>query len=86
VSLSDTHTLHLSQASVGVPLPGVSVRIVDEDGNAVNVDGKSGELRVKGPSVFREYVGDGVRGFEQLAHKVREQIFESTRGDSQVVR
>jgi len=39
---------------VGVPLPGVDVRIVDEQGNRVPV-GTSGEIQVRGPSVFLEY-------------------------------
>jgi malonyl-CoA/methylmalonyl-CoA synthetase len=39
---------------VGVPLPGVDVRIVDDDGAAVS-DGTAGELEVRGPSVFLEY-------------------------------
>ncbi|MGE5358977.1 MAG: acyl-CoA synthetase [Bacteroidales bacterium] len=40
--------------SVGVPLPGVDVRIVDEKGREV-APGEPGELEVKGPGVFREY-------------------------------
>ena len=39
---------------VGVPLPGVDVRLVDEQGAEV-ADGEPGELEVRGPSVFREY-------------------------------
>ena len=39
---------------VGVPLPGVDVRLVDEHGEAVP-DGTPGELEVRGPSVFLEY-------------------------------
>ena len=39
---------------VGVPLPGVDVRIVDDEGNSVP-DGTSGEIQVRGPSVFLEY-------------------------------
>jgi malonyl-CoA/methylmalonyl-CoA synthetase len=40
--------------SVGRPLPGVEVRIVDEDDRAV-ASGVSGEIQVRGPTVFREY-------------------------------
>ena len=40
--------------SVGVPLPGVEVRLVDEDGEAVD-EGAPGELEVKGANVFSEY-------------------------------
>ena len=39
---------------VGAPLPGVEVRLVDEDGIEVP-DGTPGELDVRGPSVFLEY-------------------------------
>src|SRR5688572_10001927 len=39
---------------VGVPLPGVEVRLVDETGAAVP-DGTAGEVEVRGPSVFLEY-------------------------------
>jgi malonyl-CoA/methylmalonyl-CoA synthetase len=40
--------------SVGQPLPGVDVRLVDEGGAAVP-DGTPGEIEVRGESVFREY-------------------------------
>lgn len=40
--------------SVGTPLPGVEVRLVDETGLPVP-DGAPGELLVRGPGVFREY-------------------------------
>jgi malonyl-CoA/methylmalonyl-CoA synthetase len=39
---------------VGVPLPGVEVRLVDDTG-ALVADGTPGELEVRGPAVFREY-------------------------------
>jgi malonyl-CoA/methylmalonyl-CoA synthetase len=40
--------------SVGVPLPGVDLRLAGEDGAAVP-DGTPGELEVRGPTVFTEY-------------------------------
>ena len=40
--------------TVGVPLPGVDVRLVDESGAAVE-GGAAGEIEVRGPAVFREY-------------------------------
>jgi malonyl-CoA/methylmalonyl-CoA synthetase len=40
--------------AVGVPLPGVEVRLVSEDGQPVG-NGSPGELEVRGPSVFKEY-------------------------------
>ncbi|MBN8823281.1 MULTISPECIES: acyl-CoA synthetase [unclassified Spirosoma] len=39
---------------IGQPLPGVGVRLVDEENNPV-ADGQPGEIQVKGPTVFREY-------------------------------
>ena len=40
--------------SVGTPLPGVEVRLVDEAGGLVP-EGVAGEIEVRGPTVFREY-------------------------------
>lgn len=41
---------------IGHPLPGVSIKIFDEDGNEV-MDGEPGEIHVKGDNVFIEYWG-----------------------------
>lgn len=43
--------------SVGPPLPGMQLRIVDGAGNDVQ-GGDSGELWIKGPTLFRGYDGD----------------------------
>jgi malonyl-CoA/methylmalonyl-CoA synthetase len=40
--------------TVGSPLPGVEVKLVDESGDALEGDGE-GEVWVRGPAVFREY-------------------------------
>ncbi len=40
---------------VGQPLPGVEVRLVDEDGSVVDGEGQPGEIHVRGPAVFLEY-------------------------------
>ncbi len=42
--------------SVGLPLPGVEARIVDDEGRPV-APGRQGEIEVRGPQVFREYWG-----------------------------
>ncbi|MFI1924180.1 MULTISPECIES: acyl-CoA synthetase [unclassified Streptomyces] len=44
--------------TVGVPLPGVELRLVDEDGSTVEAyDGESvGEIQVRGPNLFTEYL------------------------------
>jgi malonyl-CoA/methylmalonyl-CoA synthetase len=39
---------------VGSPLPGVEVRLVDDDGNEIG-DGIPGEIQVRGDTVFSEY-------------------------------
>jgi len=41
---------------VGTPLPGVELRLVDEQGKPV-APGTPGEIEVRGPSVFSEYWG-----------------------------
>jgi malonyl-CoA/methylmalonyl-CoA synthetase len=42
--------------SVGIPLPGVQVRLCGQDGEPV-AEGNPGEIEVRGPSVFSEYWG-----------------------------
>jgi malonyl-CoA/methylmalonyl-CoA synthetase len=39
---------------VGLPLPGVDVRLVDDSGAPV-APGREGELEIRGPAVFKEY-------------------------------
>jgi malonyl-CoA/methylmalonyl-CoA synthetase len=41
--------------SVGFPLPGVQVRIVDAETRAPLADGEIGELEIRGPNVFKGY-------------------------------
>jgi len=44
--------------SVGRPLPGVEIRLVDSAGNEVaETNGATGEIEVRGPAVFLEYWG-----------------------------
>ncbi|MDP1877157.1 MAG: AMP-binding protein [Actinomycetota bacterium] len=47
--------------SVGRPLPGLELRLVDESGGEVD-EGDPGEVCVRGPSVFRGYWPDGAGG------------------------
>ncbi|MFC8946781.1 acyl-CoA synthetase [Streptomyces rochei] len=44
--------------TVGVPLPGVELRLVEEDGSPIEeLDGESvGEIQVRGPNLFTEYL------------------------------
>ena len=56
VTFPDT-TRRYDPLSVGMPLPGVEVRIVDSDGAAV-LPGDPGEILVRGPNVFAGYFED----------------------------
>ena len=40
--------------SIGMPLPGVSVRLVDEHMQPI-INGEAGEIQIKGENVFKEY-------------------------------
>ncbi|MBV1883892.1 MAG: acyl-CoA synthetase [Pseudomonadales bacterium] len=40
---------------IGQPLPGVTVRLVDEEGNAITEESIPGEIQIKGANVFQEY-------------------------------
>ncbi|GGU50705.1 acyl-CoA synthetase [Lentzea flava] len=42
--------------AVGVPLPGVEVRLVDDAGAALAEPGAIGEIQVRGPNLFTEYL------------------------------
>jgi len=42
--------------SVGVPLPGVEVKLEDNNGNTIVSEGEAGQLLIKGPQVFIEYL------------------------------
>jgi long-chain acyl-CoA synthetase len=52
--------------SVGQPLPGIEVRLVDEAGEHV-LDGDPGEIWVRGPNVFAGYWRDADASAEALA-------------------
>ncbi len=54
MGLSNPYRGERIPGSVGVPLPGVEVRLVDDDGSEVP-DGVPGEIQVKGSTVFLEY-------------------------------
>jgi len=56
MALSNSYRGERIPGSVGKPLPGVEVRLVDEDGDEV-VPGTPGEIEVRGANVFIEYWG-----------------------------
>ena len=55
MALSNPYRGERRAGSVGLPLPGVSVQLVDESGDVVVAEGASGEIRVKSDTVFLEY-------------------------------
>ncbi len=54
MGLSNPYNGERRPGYVGQPLPGVSVRLVDDEGKLVD-DGESGEIQVKGANVFGKY-------------------------------
>ena len=54
MALSNSYTGERRPGHVGLPLPGVHIRLVDEAGNEVS-EGTAGEIQIQGPSVFLEY-------------------------------
>ncbi|MGK2929374.1 MAG: AMP-binding protein [Acidimicrobiales bacterium] len=65
--------------SIGAPLPGVRIRLIDGDGHDVLV-GDAGEIHVKGPNVFKGYWND----LEATGHALTEDGWLRT-GDLAVV-
>ena len=54
VNTSNPYVGERRPGSVGLPMPGVRLRVCDADGGAVQ-DGTTGEICVRGPNVFAEY-------------------------------
>lgn len=54
MNISNPYVGERRPGSVGLPLPGVSVRNLDPDGNPV-ADGETGELYLRGPNLFAGY-------------------------------
>ncbi len=52
--LSNPYTGERRPGSVGFPLPGVSVRLLNDSGEPVS-DGETGEVHLRGPNVFASY-------------------------------
>ena len=56
MNISNPYVGERRQGSVGFPLPGVSVRLLNTEGPVV-APGETGELYLKGPNVFAGYWG-----------------------------
>ncbi|NHF59031.1 AMP-binding protein [Flavobacteriaceae bacterium TP-CH-4] len=54
MGLSNSYREERRPGHVGLPLPGVEMRLVDTDNNPVG-ENQPGEFQIKGPSVFKEY-------------------------------
>ena len=54
MNISNPYVGERRPGSVGLPLPGVSARLLDSDGRPVS-DGETGELYIRGPNVFPGY-------------------------------
>lgn len=57
MALSHAYEGERRAGTVGVPLPGVEIRLVDEQGHVVAGEHAPGEIQVRGPGVFQEYWG-----------------------------
>jgi malonyl-CoA/methylmalonyl-CoA synthetase len=54
MNISNPYAGERRPGSVGMPLPGISIQVRDEEGNILPA-GESGELYVRGPNVFSGY-------------------------------
>ncbi|NND97265.1 MAG: AMP-binding protein [Pirellulaceae bacterium] len=57
MALSNPYDGDRMPGKVGQPLPGVQIRLKNDDGEIVTADGQPGEIQVRGPNVFCEYFG-----------------------------
>lgn len=53
--------------TIGIPVPGVKVRVTDEEGSKLRRN-RTGEIVVRGPNVMKGYWGDPERTTEDFAH------------------
>lgn len=55
MALSNPYDGQRRPGAVGIPLPGVEIRLQSESGESIKEEGASGEIQVRGPNVFQEY-------------------------------
>ncbi|MCI5055711.1 MAG: acyl-CoA synthetase [Flavobacteriales bacterium] len=58
MALSNDYLGERVAGSVGKPLPGVSIRLINEDGEAIDKENVSGEIQIKGTNVFKGYLNN----------------------------
>ena len=58
MAISNPYVGERKAGHVGMPLPSVQVRLVDEDNKPIQ--NEAGEIQIKGPTVFKEYWGKAV--------------------------
>jgi len=55
MALSNSFQNERRPGHVGLPLPGVDMRLADAEGNTISTANVPGEIQIKGPNVFLEY-------------------------------
>ncbi|MEX0903176.1 MAG: acyl-CoA synthetase [Pseudohongiellaceae bacterium] len=55
MGISNPYNGERRPGAVGIPLPGVEVKLFDEDHNVITSEDMPGEIRIKGRNVFLEY-------------------------------
>ncbi len=82
MNLSNPYAGPRRPGTVGVPLPGVSIRIVDPEGTPPRLDdvasGEAGELLVSGPNVFAGYWRDPEKTRESFVSGSAERLWFRT--------
>ena len=68
MALSNPYIGKRKPGFVGVPLPKVKVRLEDETGKEISTEGVAGEILIKGPQVFKEYLNQPQKTLESFTN------------------
>ena len=68
MALSNPYIGKRKPGFVGVPLPKVEVRLEDETGKEISNEGVAGEILIKGPQVFKEYLNQPQKTLESFTN------------------
>ena len=68
MALSNPYIGKRKPGFVGVPLPKVEVRLEDETGKEISTEGVAGEILIKGPQVFKEYLNQPQKTLESFTN------------------